>query len=237
LRETVYALIELQEVDIRLDELMEERGDLPLIVHDLEAKLNDKKEVLKNVQKELKGSKISQREVELEVENAKAMLDKYEEQLYQVKTNKEYDAISLESEAAKQKEKEGDVELKALSEAIKEKENSIEQIKSELSALEEELASNKVELKSRMNATAKEEKLLKKKRDVIIAKTSPDILKNYEMVRSARDGYGVAKIENSVCGGCFSYIPPQKIVEIKKMKKVYSCEFCGRILVWDEAQA
>jgi predicted nucleic acid-binding Zn-ribbon protein len=57
------------------------------------------------------------------------------------------------------------------------------------------------------------------------------------MVRSARDGYGVAKIENSVCGGCFSYIPPQKIVEIKKMKKVYSCEFCGRILVWDEAQA
>jgi predicted nucleic acid-binding Zn-ribbon protein len=163
LRETVYALIELQEVDIRLDELMEERGDLPLIVHDLEAKLNDKKEVLKNVQKELKGSKISQREVELEVENAKAMLDKYEEQLYQVKTNKEYDAISLESEAAKQKEKEGDVELKALSEAIKEKENSIEQIEGELSALEEELASNKVELKSRMNATAKEEKLLKKK--------------------------------------------------------------------------
>jgi predicted nucleic acid-binding Zn-ribbon protein len=237
LRETVYALIELQEVDIRLDELMEERGDLPLIVHDLEAKLNDKKEVLKNVQKELKGSKISQREVELEVENAKAMLDKYEEQLYQVKTNKEYDAISLESEAAKQKEKEGDVELKALSEAIKEKENSIEQIKSELSALEEELASNKVELKSRMSATAKEENLLKKKRDVIMAKTSPDILKNYEMVRSARDGYGVAKIENSVCGGCFSYIPPQKIVEIKKMKKVYSCEFCGRILVWDEAQA
>lgn len=237
MRETVYALIELQEVDIRLDELMEERGDLPLIVHDLEAKLNDKKEVLKNVQKELKGSKISQREVELEVENAKAMLDKYEEQLYQVKTNKEYDAISLESEAAKQKEKEGDVELKALSEAIKEKENSIEQIEGELSALEEELASNKVELKSRMNATAKEEKLLKKKRDVIIAKTSPDILKNYEMVRSARDGYGVAKIENSVCGGCFSYIPPQKIVEIKKMKKVYSCEFCGRILVWDEAQA
>jgi predicted nucleic acid-binding Zn-ribbon protein len=237
LRETVYALIELQEVDIRLDELMEERGDLPLIVHDLEAKLNDKKEVLKNVQKELKGSKISQREVELEVENAKAMLDKYEEQLYQVKTNKEYDAISLESEAAKQKEKEGDVELKALSEAIKEKENSIEQIEGELSALEEELASNKVELKSRMNATAKEEKLLKKKRDVIMAKTSPDILKNYEMVRSARDGYGVAKIENSVCGGCFSYIPPQKIVEIKKMKKVYSCEFCGRILVWDEAQA
>ena len=41
MQKTTYALIELQEVDYRLDELMEERGDLPLIVEDLKSKLDD----------------------------------------------------------------------------------------------------------------------------------------------------------------------------------------------------
>ncbi|MFC1563274.1 C4-type zinc ribbon domain-containing protein, partial [candidate division KSB1 bacterium] len=35
-------------------------------------------------------------------------------------------------------------------------------------------------------------------------------------------------------GGCYNSIPPQKLVEIRKMDKVIKCEFCGRILVWKD---
>ena len=40
MQKTLHALLELQEVDNRLDDLMEERGDLPHIVGELEIKLN-----------------------------------------------------------------------------------------------------------------------------------------------------------------------------------------------------
>jgi len=59
------------------------------------------------------------------------------------------------------------------------------------------------------------------------------MLDTYEKVRNAREGKGIALLTNGNCGGCFSYIPPQKIVEVRKMKKIFECEACGRILIWN----
>ncbi len=237
MQKTLYSLIELQEVDKRLDELMEERGDLPLIVEELQAKVDQKKEDFDLRKNELKQSKVRQREVELEVVEIKEKLAKYEEQLYQVKTNKEYDAITTETETAKEEIQNSEKELSELEQKIGELEETIEALEAEITKLDAELAENKVELEKTLNATAEEENLLKQEREIIIGKSSPEIVKSYELVRQARGGQGIAKIEGNVCGGCYSFIPPQKIVEVKKMKKIYTCEFCGRILVWDEANS
>jgi len=235
-QQTLYALIELQEVDNRLDELMEERGDLPLIVKELETKTKDKSKELSNLQAQLKQAKIRQRELELQIQDAKARLSKYEDQLYKVKTNKEYDALMAETDLAKDQLKQSENELYSNSEVIDKSEEKISELESEVSKLERELDENKIELQSKLNETAEEENLLNQERTIIIKKSGPEIIKTYELVRKARDGQGIARVERGVCGGCFSYIPPQKIVEIKKMKQIYTCESCGRILVWDDSQ-
>lgn len=235
MQKTLYGLIELQEVDNRLDELREERGDLPLIVDDLQAKLLDKKKEFENCSSELKQSKVKQRELESVIVESKAKLDKYEEQLYQVKTNKEYDAITLETESAKKQVDEGKDELNNISQLMIGLEEKIELLDGEISKLESEHEENSIELDAKLTSTAEEENLLKQERDIIINKTNSDIVKTYEMVRNARSGQGLAKIEGGVCGGCYSYIPPQKAVEVKKMKKIYTCEFCGRILVCENS--
>lgn len=237
MQKTLYALIELQEVDNRLDELMEERGDLPLIVEDLEAKLDEKSKELAADQAQLKKSKVRHRELELLTEDAKTKLAKYEEQLYRVKTNKEYDAISAETDAAKEQLKKSESEMRINNELMEKLDEQITLLESEVSKLERELDENKIELQAKLNETAEEENLLRQERAIILQKSSHDVIKNYEMVREARDGQGIARIDRGVCGGCFSFIPPQKIVEVKKMKQIYTCEYCGRILVWDDSQA
>jgi len=75
---------------------------------------------------------------------------------------------------------------------------------------------------------------LNNNRKKIIKDINQNILKTYENIRNARDGKGIAIVKNGNCGGCFSYIPPQKIVEVRKMKKIFECESCGRILVWND---
>ena len=237
MQKTLYALIELQEIDNRLDELMEERGDLPMVVKELQQKLDDRTGELHNQQEELKNLKLRQRELELIIEESREKLGKYEEQLYQVKTNKEYDAITAETDAVKATLDESETELLSLEDRKKELEESIAAIESEVTKIQSELEENQAELEQAMNATAEEENLLKHEREIVVKKTSPEIIKTYELVREARGGQGIARVVNGVCGGCFSYIPPQKVVEIKKMKKIYTCEFCGRILVWDDTQA
>lgn len=235
MQKTLYGLLELQEVDNRLDELKEEKGDLPLIVEDLESKLKAKNKELEEVKKKLKETKLRQRELELLIDEYKAKLSKYEDQLYQVKTNKEYDAITQETETVQTKLSESKQEQDQAEEAIIDLDEKTVTLESEIAKLENELEENQVELNAKLNETAEEENLLKHEREIILNKANPDIIRTYERVRNARDGQGIAKIEGNVCGGCFSFIPPQKIVEVKKMQKIYTCEFCGRILVWAEA--
>jgi len=184
-----------------------------------------------------KKSKVRQRELELLTEEAKEKLNKYEEQLYQVKTNKEYDAITTETDTVKETISSNEQELLYLDDKLTELSTNIEELETEVSKLDDELSENKVELQSTLNATAEEENLLKQERDIILQKSSPDIINSYELVRKARDGQGIAMVAGNNCGGCYSFIPPQKIVEIKKMKKIYTCEYCGRILVFNEANS
>jgi len=235
LQQILYGLIELQEVDKRLDELRAERGDLPLIVEELKAKLDEKKTESEKCTRKIKEAKIKQRELELSIEELKVKYDKYEEQLYQVKTNREYDAITLETETVKHQLDEAKKEIKNTLVIIVENESKQKEIDEELKKLNEEYEDNTVELDTKMNETAEEENLLQQEREIIIKKSRPDIIKTYELVRKARSGQGISKIQGNVCGGCFSYIPPQKIVEVKKMKEIYTCEFCGRILVWNQS--
>ncbi len=237
MKKTLYGLIELQEVDNRLDELNEARGDLPLIVEELEEKLNNKNERLVQLKEDLKNAKVRYNEIDHGIEEAREKLKKYEEQLYQVKTNKEYDAITTETETMQNRVDENELELANISETIEELEKQITELESEVTKLEGELEENRSELKGRLEETKEEENLLKQEREIILQKTRPDVVKTYERVRDARGGQGIAKIKGQVCGGCFSYIPPQKVVEVKKMLQIYTCEFCGRILVWDQSDS
>lgn len=234
MQKSLYALIELQEVDNRLDELMEERGDLPHIVEELEEKLAQKKAKFNNIDQEIKNSRLQIKELEAKITEAGDKLGKYNDQLYQVKTNREYDAITNEIEAVRLEQQENEEAVAKLAESLDDLVAAQGEFETEISKIQEELSENKVELDERLAETAEEENELKKEREMIIKKFKPNILSSYETIRNARDGKGIAPVVNGNCGGCYSYIPPQKIVEIRKMSKIYECEFCGRILVWNE---
>jgi len=233
-QKTLHALIELQEVDNRLDELLEDRGDLPSIVNELEEKLEKHKEDHGSYEEEIKSAKLRIKELELLIAESKEKLKKYNDQLYQVKTNKEYDAITTEIETVQESEKEFDNELKSVNNQIEEKMAALTDLEGQIAAIEKDLAENRVELDASLGETAEEEEGLNKKRKKIIKNLSQNVLNTYEKIRKAREGKGIAILRNGNCGGCFSYIPPQKIVEIRKMKKIFECEACGRILIWDE---
>jgi len=233
-QKTFHALLELQEVDNRLDELMEDRGDLPNIVNELEEKLARAKDKHKTHEDDIKSAKLRIKELELLLSDGKEKLDKYNNQLYQVKTNKEYDAITTEIETVQEAQKEYENEIRSVNTQIEEKMASITELEAQIASIDKDLAENKVELNASLEETAEEEADLNKNRKKIIKDLSKNVLDTYEKVRKAREGKGIAIVKNGNCGGCFSYIPPQKIVEVRKMKKIFECEFCGRILVWSD---
>jgi hypothetical protein len=39
----------------------------------------------------------------------------------------------------------------------------------------------------------------------------------------------------NACGGCHKRFPPQRILEIREGDRLFMCDVCGRMLVWDES--
>ena len=96
-------LYQLQQVDGNLDELHELKGDLPSIVSRLEQELADREHSKKELEGFVRQSTIGRDQTDLEIVTQKELVEKYKAQQFQVKTNKQYDALTREIEHAQSK--------------------------------------------------------------------------------------------------------------------------------------
>ena len=234
MQKTLNSFIELQEIDLKLDRLNEERGDLPEIVENLKIKLEKNEEALIEQKATLKKLKSEEKKLELDVESARSMLKKYEEQLYQVKTNKEYDAIAQETETTKNSINESENRLLEIIDSMEKLDASINELKKNRQSSKKELNESEEDLQAKINESSEEENILMQEKNIVRQNLTKHNLTTYERIRGAKNGIAVAHCNGGICSGCFSFIPPQKVVEIKNMKKIYTCEYCGRFLVWNQ---
>ncbi len=236
MQNTLYSLIELQEIDLKLDRVEEERGDLPAIVDSLNQTLEEKEKLLKDQKDRIKKLKVETKTLENELSAQQEQLKKYESQLYQVKTNKEYDAIANETENVKKKNQELEDKVIENTEESENLEKSNDELESEIDRLKREYEENSEELKEKISSSSEEENLLKQEREIVKKKLTSQQIDSYRRIRDAKKGIALAYCNGGVCSGCFSFIPPQKVVEIRSMKRLFQCESCGRILMWDKNQ-
>lgn len=234
MQKTLDNLITLQHIDSQLQQLEEDRGDLPQQVRERSQELDRLQQELQTKQSQKYVNEKERTSLLGEADLQREKLKKYKSQLYQVKTNKEYDAITTEIDSSA--EKIDDMEFKAL-----ELEETNEALNTEISELENEIKDKqqqldvlKKDLDAKMAESKEQEEKLKKERQKVVKHLSPQILNTYERIRKARNGVAVAVMRNGVCSECSSRIPPQRRLEIRNMNQLYVCEVCGRMLVWDE---
>ena len=89
-------LIELQKIDSRLLSIEELRGDLPITVENLTQNLEKTKEAQKDIENRMEEIVSEIKKKTNEIEDLSVKLKKIQDQLYLVKSNKEYDALNFE---------------------------------------------------------------------------------------------------------------------------------------------
>ena len=224
-------LYELQKIDEQLDELEALRGDLPNAVRELEDKINNLKEDIENKEKEQKDSLQKREENEEEIEKLKENQKKFKAQLYQVRNNKEYDALTKEIDHTEDNIKKLEDENNSLADLSKKLGEEIDEIKPVLQELKDELKVKEADLKEIIKANEKEEVKLGAQRKSIESKTKRPDYSAYMKIRKAKSGIAVATIKRSACSGCHNIVPSQRQLEIRRNNKLFFCEYCGRILV------
>src|SRR5215831_504268 len=95
-------LIDLQALDSRIAALEGQAAQLPRDIAAIHAAVDESKKAVDAAKVKLEATRKSQRAKEKDLEDNRVKRQKYEGQLYQVKTNKEYSAVLVEIEEVKQ---------------------------------------------------------------------------------------------------------------------------------------
>jgi Zn-ribbon protein, possibly nucleic acid-binding len=229
----IKTLYELQIVDEQLDELEELRGDLPVAVESLRSRMNQIKKETEEKEEQRMNSLEKRKENEEEVEKFKANQKKFKAQLYNVRNNKEYDALTKEIDHSEEQIKKLEVENDSLADVSKKLADEIEEITPQITELNNDLKVKEADLKEIIKTNAKEEAKLRERRKIIEDQTKKADYSAYMKIRKAK-GKAVVTIKRSACSGCHNIVPSQRQLEIRRNNKLFFCEYCGRILVSPE---
>ena len=226
-------LIQLGDIDYRINEINELKGDLP-------EKVESQKKLIVQLNSENETNEIKLTETEHELtenqyalDDTNAKLKKYKKQLYLVTTNKEYDALLTEIDHSKELLNNTQAkydEMKSLQETLS---SSLKNNKIILEETSSSLTECETELNEALKDSEDEFKSLEKKRSVLEKKIDARFLSLYNRMKRGRRGMGIISVHKNACGSCYNMLPPQTIIEIRKSEKIITCHTCGIILFWE----
>jgi len=234
MEEKILALYDLQKIDSKIDEINKIKGELPLEVQDLEDEIAGLETRIANINEEISQLNLLTNQRKGEIDQARTLIARYQEQQNNVRNNREFDSLGKEIEYQNLEIELGEKRLKEYTAEIKVKKKQIEDAQAIIDDRKVGYQEKKGELNSIEQETAKTVGELKGQADKAKMKIDQRLLTAYERIRrNVHNGLAVVTVKRDACGGCFNGIPPQRQAEINTNKKVIVCEYCGRILVSD----
>ena len=229
--EKLESLTKLQSVDSQLDEIKKIRGALPEEVMDLEDEIVGFETRLAKHNQNVDDLELSITNYKTSIKDSENLIQKYAEQQMNVRNNREFDAITKETELQQ-------LEIQLSEKRINESRYKIEKVKEDLDntakGLEErtkDLEVKKSDLDTITSESVDDEAKLMKSRTKAAKAIESRLLIAYDRIRNnVRNGLAVVPVQRGACGGCFNVVQPQMQAEIRDKKKLTICEHCGRVL-------
>ncbi len=227
------ALIRLQYLDSRIDQITKLQGDLPDEIRDLEDEKAGLETRIEKAKRDAHEGDVQRKKLKLDIAESEGLIRKYEEQQLQVRNNREYDALTKEMEAQRQRiqgahDTTAELEARDVSNA-----EAVGAAGERLAELDEVLAEKRKELDQVVADTEVEQAEYARLRAEAEEALDPRYLRAYERLRSrVRDGRAVVPIERGAAAGYA--VPPQRQLEVRQRDRIIVSEHDGRIIVDDQ---
>lgn len=226
-------LIKLQHLETAIASARARIATHPQRLQDADARLQEATDALSAARERLKQSQEQRRAVEKDATMYQSRLGKFKDQLSEVKTNREYQAIQKEIEVAQtelgtveEKVLERMMEADALAGEIKHAEMACaarqKEIDAEKKMLTQELADDEASLDQ---ATAA--------RGVLLAEIDPALAALFDQVAKARKGVAISSAtRDGLCSLCHVRLRPFVFQQVRRNDSIIQCESCRRILYY-----
>ena len=223
-------LVRVQEILSGIEALQEKIAAVPAEVARLEKDLLAAQKDVESEKTRVQELGKDRRRLEMELMGIEAKITKYQSQLLEVKTNKEYQAMLHEIEGCRK-------ERAAFDEKILVEMEESEKRQAAVRALEETLERKRRETtqgKERLDAEAQELKRrsesLEAERKALEAEISADYLQPFLKVARQRKRLALVAVRDERCGGCHVRVMPKLIQQVRRAEGLIACDSCKRFL-------
>jgi uncharacterized protein len=230
LHQDLQHLIHLQELDQAAERHRRRFSDIPLQQAALDERLAQRTAAVDAVKARVAVCQAARREIDKELAAVQSRLSKFKNQLMEVKTNKEYQAMQKEMSVAEQE--------------ISDHETRLLERMEETDALALELKAADAALKAEQTEVARErQELEKEKGDVerllaqtleervaLAAQVSKPAIAVFDRIALMRKGLAVAEARDGLCTACHVRLRPQVYNDVRRNDNIVQCESCSRIL-------
>ena len=239
MRAILKELVQLQEVDTRLNAVRARLAVFPQRLAEVNARLAAGKTQLEKSKESHSTALKDRKKYELDVEQWKEKARKYRDQAYQVKTNEAFKALQHEAEMA-----EGEIaksEDRLLEEMVSSEQydRQVKAAEKSFKQVEEEVWAERTKIEAEKVAAEKELAGFEAERAKAVAVIPEDLVDHYQRIAKKHGGVAVAAIRGEACGACGAHIRPHVFQELSREDnpELYHCELCTRILYYIEPPA
>lgn len=227
----LHVLMSIAKLDAAINDCRTELARLPAQVEKRQKSLSGIESHEAEAKSNLDELAKERRTLEQALEDNANKVTKYKTQLMEVKTNKEYTAMLHEIEHIENDTGEKEERLLILMDELDQRTDENTQENEEGAKVKKELKEEQARLETRVKELEAEVERLQSEKPKLLHELNARIKKRYERLLSKLGDFAVTNIEGETCQGCFTRIPPQTAVEVRKNEQLITCEGCGRMLV------
>jgi len=224
-------LLKLQDLDLRIEAFKAREAEIPKQKSQFEIHRKRLADEIAEREAACTQLALEQRECEIDIEQKQAQMQKYDQQLFAIKKNEEYQALVHEIDMLKKQ--------------VSLKEERVITIMMELDDVSDRLAEDKkridaelhdIELRcadidAELARAVEKRKGLEGQRAPLAQGVDGELLTRYTRIRRSKGtGPGVVPLNGEACSGCHMFVPPQVYNELIAGDKLNACAHCGRLL-------
>ncbi len=230
LREKLKALEELQQVDVELAELRAEAEAVPRRRAEIEAGVGEVRKRWQAEQDRLAGVERERRSQEQTIAAERDKVKKWEGRLAEIRTPREYAALSREIDIAKKSNETQSEQVKQLAAEAADIRKALDERGDSLAEAELGAQAELKEVEDRRAAAEERLRGLDARRAEAAQKVDPGLLSKYETIKRRRAGVALAPVVGMTCSGCNRNIPPQLAITLQRANTIENCPSCHRII-------
>jgi len=227
-------LLHLQELVSEIEDLNRKLSTIPSRSQDLEQSLARHRADVAKAKDELANQQKERRNREGDLQSIEAKIVKYQAQLMEVKTNKEYTAMLHEIEAVKSEQDAVDTKILQAMEAVDILETEIKRKESSLAEEAKRVVGAQAALQSEREVLESRRGTLEVERRETEAQIPSELVAEFIRVSRSRGGLAVARVVDGLCQGCSVRIQPRIVQQVRRNEEIFRCDSCKRFLYYLE---